>query len=76
MHSTFSSEKKIIFITTGACITGLGAILSQRKGKTFSRVAFARRFLTDCEKKYAVNELELLGLEYLRYYVTTYTGKK
>ena len=40
-------------------------------------MAFASRFLTECERKYAINELELLGvlwgLEYFRYYVY---GKK
>ena len=40
-------------------------------------MAFASRFLTECERKYAINELELLGvlwgLENFRYYVY---GKK
>ena len=49
----------------------------QKEGETFRPVAFASRFLTDCEKKYAINELELLGalwgLEYFRYFVY---GKK
>ena len=39
----------------------------------FRPVSFASRFLTDCEKKYAINELELLGalwrLEQFRNYV-------
>ena len=69
--------KKGNVITTDACNTGLGAILWQNEGKFFRPVAFASRFLTDCEKKYAMNELELLGvlwgLEYFRYYVY---GKK
>ena len=47
--------------------------LWQREGETFRPVAFASRFLTDCERKDAINELELLGvlwgLEYFRYYV-------
>ena len=48
-----------------------------RKGETFRPKAFSSRFLTDCERKYANNELELLGalwgLEYFRYFVY---GKK
>ena len=55
------------------CNTGLGATLWQKEGVVFRPVAFASRFLTDCEKKYAINELELLGaiwgMQYFRYYV-------
>ena len=69
--------KKDNFITTDACNTGLGATLWQKENETFRPVAFASRFLTECERKYAINELELLGvlwgLEYFRYYVY---GKK
>ena len=64
-------------MTTDACNTGFGATLWQKEGEIFRPVAFACRFLTDCERKYAINELELLGalwgLEYFRYYVY---GKK
>ena len=64
-------------MTTDACNTGHGATLWQREGEIFRPIAFASRFLTDCERKYAANELELLGalwgLEYFRYYVY---GKK
>ena len=65
-------------MTTDACNTGLGATLWQKEGEIFRPVAFAAsRLLTDCEKKYAINELELLrvvwGLEYFRFYVY---GKK
>ena len=59
--------KKDNFITTDACNTGLGATLLQKENETFRPVAFARRFFTECERKYAINELELLfvlwGLE-------------
>ena len=52
---------------------GLGATLRQKEGEIFRPIAFASKFLTDCERKYAINELELLGalwgLEYFRYYV-------
>ena len=61
--------KKDNFVTTDACNTGLGATLWQKEGE----ISFASRFLTDCERKYAINELKLLralwGLEYFRYYV-------
>ena len=69
--------KKDMFITTDACNTGLGATLWQKEDENFRPIAFASRFLTDCERKYAINELELLGvlwgLDYFRYYVY---GKK
>ena len=69
--------KRENYITTDACNTGPGATLWQKEGVVFRPIAFASRFLTDCEKKYAINELELLGalwgLEYFRYYVY---GKK
>ena len=69
--------KKDNYVTTDACNTCLGARLWQKKSEIFRPVAFASRFLTDCERKYAINELELLrslwGLEYFTYYVY---GKK
>ena len=65
--------KKENYVTTDACNTGLGATLWQKEVEIFRPVAFASRFLTDCERKYAINELELLGalwgLEYFRYFV-------
>ena len=65
--------KKENYATTDACNTGLGATLWQKEGEIFRPIAFASRFLTDCERKYAINELELLGalwgLEYFWYYV-------
>ena len=65
--------KRDNYITADACNTGLGATLWQKEGELFRPVAFASKFLTDCEKKYAINELELLGalwgLEYFRYFV-------
>ena len=69
--------KKDNYVATDACNTGLGATFWQKDGEVFRPIAFARRFLTDCETKYAVNELELLGaswgLEHFRYHVY---GKK
>ena len=69
--------KKDNYVTTDACNTRLGATLWQKEGEIFRPIAFAGTFLTDCERKYASNELELLGvlwrLEYFRYYVC---GKK
>ena len=65
--------KRDNYITTDACNTGLGATLWQKEGIVFRPIAFASRFLTDCESKYAINEPELLGalwgLEHFRYYV-------
>ena len=65
--------RKDNYIITDACNTGLGATLWQKGGETFKPVAFASRFLTDCEKKYAINKVELLGalwgLEYFRFFV-------
>ena len=70
-------QKKENFVTTDACNTGLGATLWQKDGENMRPIAFASRFLTDCERKYAINELELLGvlwgLEHFRYYIY---GKK
>ena len=61
------------YVTIDACNTGLGATLWQKEGEIFRPIAFASRFLTYCERKYAINELELLGalwgLDYFRYYV-------
>ena len=69
--------KKDNYVTTDACDTGLGATLWQKEGEVFRPVAFASRFLAVCERKYAMNELELLGalwgLECFTYYVY---GKK
>ena len=66
-------SKRDTYITADAGNTGLGATLWQKEGETFRPAAFASRFLTDCEKKYAINELELLGalwgLEYFKYFV-------
>ena len=60
-------------ITTDASTRGLGATLwqEQRDGK-LKPIGFASRFLSDTEKKYAINELELLvvwGLEHSRLYI-------
>ena len=45
----------------------------QKEGEVLRPIAFPSTFLTDCERKYAINELELLGalwgLEHFRYYV-------
>ena len=69
----FSVNEKNI-LTTDASTYGLGAILWQeQKDKTLKPIAFASRFLNDAEKKYAINELELLavvwGLEHFRFYI-------
>ena len=61
MPGTFRS-KKGNYLTTDSCNTGLGATLWQKEGEVFRLIGFASRFLTDCEKKRAINELELLGV--------------
>ena len=53
--------KRDNYVTTDACKTGLGATLWQKEGEIFRPIAFASRYLTDCERKYTVNELELQG---------------
>ena len=61
-------------ITTDASTKGLGATLwkEQPDGK-LKPIGFASRFLSDTEKKYAINELELLavvwGLEHFRLFI-------
>ena len=61
-------------ITTDASTKGLGATpwQEQHNGE-LKPIAFASRFLSDTEKKYAINELELLavvwGLEHFRLYI-------
>ena len=44
-------QRRDNYITTDECNTGLGATLWQKEGEVFRLVAFASRFLTDCEKK-------------------------
>ena len=61
-------------ITTDASTKGLGATLWQEQHNgELKPIAFASRFLSDTEKKYAINELELLavvwGLEHFRLYI-------
>ena len=61
-------------ITTDASIKGLGATLWQKQENgDIKPISYASRFLSDAEKKYAINELELLavvwGLEHFRLYI-------
>ena len=42
--------KRDNYTTADACNTGLGAKLWQKEGEVFRPLAFASRFLTDCEK--------------------------
>ena len=61
-------------ITTDASTKELGATLWQKqKDGNLKLIGFASRFLSDTEKKYAINELELLavvwGLEPFRLYI-------
>ena len=47
--------------------------MAKTKRRKFKPIGFASRFLSDTEKKYAINELELLavvwGLEHFRLYM-------
>ena len=65
--------KRDNYFTADACNIGLDAKLWQKDNEVFRPVAFASRFLTDCEINHAMNELELLGAlwvsEYFRFYV-------
>ena len=70
-HSNPKSENKI---TTDASTKELGATLWQKqKDGNLKLIGFASRFWSDTEKKYAINELELLavvwGLEPFRLYI-------
>ena len=61
-------------LTTDASTKGLGATLwHEQKDGNLKPIGFASRFLLDTEKKYAINELELLavvwGLEHFRLYI-------
>ena len=68
----YNSNKENI-LTTDASTKGLGATLWRiQKDGNLKPVGFASRFLSDTEKKYAINELELAvvwGLELFRLYV-------
>ena len=70
-HYNAQSEN---IITTDASSKGLGATLWQKqKTGELKPIGFASRFLSDTEKKNAINDLELLavvlGLEHFRLYI-------
>ncbi len=60
-------------LTTHACAIGLGATLWQEDEHGRRAVAFASRFLNSTEQIYAINELELLGVnwatEHFKFYL-------
>ena len=49
-------------IITDASTKGLGATLWQKPDEKLKPIGFVNRFLSDTEKKYAINELELLAV--------------
>ncbi len=51
-------------LTTDACTKGLGATLWQEDEHGRRAVEFASRFLNSTEQRYAINELELLGVKW------------
>ena len=68
------NQKSENILTTDASTKGLGATLWQeQKNGNLEPIGFASGFLSDTEKKYAINELELLavvwGLEHFRLYI-------
>ena len=69
----YNAQNKNI-VTTDASTKGLGATLWQKqKDGKLKPVGLASRYLSDTEKKYAINELELLAvvwvLEHFRVYI-------
>ena len=61
-------------ITTDASKNGLGALLWQTQSDGNRKpIQYASRFLNDAERRYSINELELLavvwGLEHFRFYI-------
>lgn len=59
LHQPDYSKKLIL--TTDACNTGLGAILSQQEGDVEYPIAFASRMLDETERRYSITEKECLG---------------
>lgn len=51
-------------ISTDASKDGLGAVLLQAEGDSWKSAAYASRFMTETEKRYAQIEKECLGLVY------------
>ena len=60
----FYDPTKETKISTDASRKGLGAVLQQLHGEKWLPVAYASRSLTDCETRYAVIELETLGITF------------
>ena len=73
------AKDKDNIVTTDASTTGLGITFWQKQdnGKTKKPIAYGSRYLNDTDKKYSIDELELLavvwGLEKFRFYLY---GKK
>ena len=55
---THFNPKKDNYVTIDACNINLRATLWQKEGEVFRPIAFASKFLSDCERNYASNELE------------------
>ena len=73
-HYNAQIYKREKIITTDASTKGLGATLWQKqKDGNLKPVGFASRYISDTEKKYTINDLELLavvwGLEHFRPYI-------
>ena len=57
LYLALFDQKRDYYITTHACNKELGATLWKEEGEVCRPIAFASRFSTDCETKYAINEL-------------------
>ena len=61
-ENTHYDTKKKTTVKTDASRSGLGAVLEQETSNEWETISYATRFLNKVDKKYSINELELLGV--------------